>query len=251
MTESKFVQAATVLLDRRVAGTKAGRLDESIRPNSSEEALQIHQQMIKLRTDHVGGWKCLRPLAEDQYIVAPIFADTLQQGEQCFLFADRGAALIEPEISFVLGADLPAQQTDYSDAQIDQAIASCHMALELMQGRFADDCDPSFYEKLADGLVNQGLFIGPEINKSYAYAASNINITVKQGEETQQFAGKHPNILPQNPIYWLINFMSKRGTSFKAGQAIITGSYAGIVEVAFDQPTEIEYENLGKYTVEF
>ena len=54
-----------------------------------------------------------------------------------------------------------------------------------------------------------------------------------------------------NPLYWLINFMSKRGTDFKAGQAIITGSYAGIVEVEFDKQTEIEYVGLGKYNVEF
>ncbi len=125
------------------------------------------------------------------------------------------------------------------------------MALELMQGRYADGIDVPFNEKLADGLLNQGLFIGPEISKSDAYNASKINITVKQGEQKQQFAGTHPNTLPQIPLYWLINFMSKRGSSFKAGEAIITGSYAGIVEVAFAQPTEIEYENLGKYTVEF
>ncbi|MGB5446326.1 MAG: hydratase [Psychromonas sp.] len=251
MTESELTQAATELLNRRAAGTKAERLDESIRPISSDDALRIHQQMIQLRTDQVGGWKCLKPIAEDQFIVAPIFSDTIKQGEQCALFADRGVVRIEPEIAFVLGQDLPAQQEDYSDAQIDQAIARSHMALELIQGRYAENIDVPFNEKLADGLLNQGLFIGPEIDKSAAYSASEINITIKQGEKVQQFAGKHPNTLPPVPVYWLINFMSKRGTSFKAGEAIITGSYAGVVEVEFDQPTEIEYENLGKYTVEF
>lgn len=251
MTDIKFAQAATELLNRRTAGTKTGRLAENIRPNSSEEALQIQQQMIAQRSDQVGGWKCLHPLGKDQFIVAPIFADTIQRGEQCHLFADAGLAQVEPEITFVLGKDLPAQQEDYSETQIDEAIASCHMALELMQGRFADDCDVSFYEKLADGLVNQGLFIGPEIDKLQAYAASKIDITFTQNEQSQKFAGQHPNTLAQTPLYWLINFMSKRGTDFKAGQAIITGSYAGIVKVEFDQVTQIEYKNLGKYCVEF
>ena len=45
--------------------------------------------------------------------------------------------------------------------------------------------------------------------------------------------------------------MSKRGTSFKKGEAITTGSYKGIVEVDFDKPTEIAYEGLGSYSVEF
>jgi len=251
MTDTKFMQAATELLNRRVPEGKAGRLDDRMRPNSSDDALQIQQQMITLRSDQVGGWKCLRPLAEDQFIVAPIFSDTIQRGGECSLFADAGSALVEPEITFILGNDLPARQADYSAAQIDAAVASCHMALELLQGRFSDDCLPSFYEKLADGLVNQGLFIGPEINKSAAYATSSINISFKQGEKTQKFSGKHPNTLPQHPLYWLINFMSKRGTEFKAGQAIITGSYAGVVELEFDQVTEIEYKNIGKYSIEF
>jgi len=251
MTEIKFSQAATELLKRRKAGTKMGRLAKDISPDSSDDALQIQQQMIAKRRDQVGGWKCLQPLGKDQFIVAPIFADTIQGGAQCFLFADDGLALLEPEITFILGEDLPAQQKDYSEVQIDAAIASCHMALELIQHRFADDCDVPFYEKLADGLANQGLFIGPEINKSQAYAASKIEISFKQGEQHQQFIGKHPNTLPQHPVYWLINFMSKRGTDFKKGQAIITGSYAGVVKAEFDQVMQIEYKNLGKYSLEF
>lgn len=248
---TKFSQAATTLLKRRVAGTKAPRLDAAIRPDSLEEALIVQAQMMAQRSDSVGGWKCLLPPAENQLVVAPIFADSINRGASCKLFADNGVARIEPEIAFVLAKDLPSQQQDYSKEQIDAALAGCYMALELMQDRFQANSGVEFYEKLADCLVNQGLFIGPEIDKSLAYKASEITINVSQAAQTQSFAGKHPNLLPQNPLYWFINFMSKRGVTFKAGQAIITGSYAGIVEVDFSVKTEIEYQGLGKYTVEF
>ena len=247
----KFSQAATELLKRRVAGTKATRLDAPIRPNSIDDALAVQAEMIAQRSDPVGGWKCLLPPAENQMVVAPIFAETINRGQFCKLFADNKVARIEPEIAFVLGKDLPAQQEDYSQAEIDDALSGCYMALELMQDRFQENSGVEFYEKLADCLVNQGLFIGPEINRSLAYSASEITINVSQANSAQTFAGEHPNQLPQNPLYWLINFMSKRGTDFKAGQAIITGSYAGIVEVLFDSRTEIEYQGLGKYTLEF
>ena len=248
---SKFSQAATQLLNARVAGTKADRLDAEIRPDSLDEALLVQAEMITQRRDPVGGWKALLPPAEDQLVVAPIFAQTINRGPVCKLFSDNKMARIEPEIAFVLGKDLPAQQQDHSQAEIDDALEGCYMALELMQDRFAENSGVKFYEKLADCLVNQGLFIGPKIDKALAYAAGEITINVSQGDNKQTFAGKHPNPLPQNPLYWLINFMSKRGTAFKAGQAIITGSYAGIVEVEFDKKTEIEYAGLGKYTVEF
>ncbi|MCY9870072.1 hypothetical protein [Vibrio barjaei] len=246
-----FQQAASELLSRRVAGTKAPRLNELQRPNTLDDALQIQSSMIDMHSDEVGGWKCLLPLSDNQFIVAPIFSNSVQQGEICELFADNNTVRVEPEIAFVLSKSLPANPDGYSEEQINDAIGSCHMALELMQSRYADDSGAEFYEKLADCLVNQGLFIGPEIAREQAFDATTIQITVSQEDNVQTFAGEHPNKLAQTPIYWLINAMTRRGIDFQAGEAIITGSYCGIVEVDFDTPTTIDYEGLGEYQVVF
>ena len=256
MTTQKFTEAAKQLLARRVSGTKAQSLADDIKPNTIEDALAVHQEMIKLRSDAVAGWKCLLPLAEDKIIVAPIFSDTIQQGDQCLLMKDNGKVRLEPEIVFVLNKDLPARTEDYSETEIDDAIGSCHMALELIQSRFADDSTAVFPERLADGLVNQGLFIGPEIDKALAFSASNVQLSIKQTEDNgdiseQNFEGVHPNPLPQLPVYWVVNFMTKRGTTFKKGEAFTTGSYAGLVEVDFDKKTDINYAGIGSYSVTF
>lgn len=247
---SYYANAAKELLSRRVSGTKASALPESIRPKSIEDALCIHQEMIKQRPDSVAGWKCLLPF-DDKMIIAPIFADTVQTGDVCHLMPEEGKVAIEPEIVFTLAQDLPARETDYSNEEIDAAIGDCHMALELMQKRFAKDSNATFPEALADCLVNQGLYLGPKIDKALAYEASNIKLLLTQNDSVQEFDGVHPNPLPQLPIYWLINFMSKRGTNFKAGEAITTGSYAGIVEVDFDKETHIVYQGIGEYKVTF
>ncbi|MGX9417404.1 hydratase [Vibrio sp. WJH972] len=246
-----YQAAAAELLSRRVAGTKAPRLTEELRPSNTDEALAIQAVMAETIDDSIGGWKCLLPLAEDKFIVAPIFSSLIEKGDTCNLFADNGVVRVEPEIAFILSKALPANPNGYTDEEINEAIGSCHMALELIQSRFADDSDAEFYERLADGLVNQGVFIGPEINREKAFAAANIDITITQGEQVQTFAGKHPNPLPQLPIYWLINFMTRRGVDFKAGEALITGSYCGIAEVEFDQLTTIDYAGLGQYQVQF
>ena len=125
------------------------------------------------------------------------------------------------------------------------------MALELIQIRFTEESGAGFYEKLADCLVNQGLFIGPAIERAKAFDASKINITVSQEDNVQTFSGKHPNDCSYSPIYWLINYMTKRGVSFQAGEAIITGSYCGIVEIEFNKRTTVNYEGLGEYQVIF
>lgn len=248
---NRYQQAAKELLDNRQKNAANDRLMLQLRPENCEQSLQIQTEIVNLRSDEVAGWKCLLPLNENQLVVAPIFSDTICSGKQCALFADKNKVRIEPEIAFILAVDLPAKNTGYSEAEIDEAVQGCFMALELIQDRFAEDETPSFYEKLADCLVNQGLFIGPEIDKQRAYLASEIKIDISQSDNQQSFNGKHPNQLPQKPLYWLINYMSKRGVAFKAGQAIITGSYAGVVEVEFNALTTVNYTGLGKYQLTF
>jgi 2-keto-4-pentenoate hydratase len=256
MTIQKFTEVAQQLLARRVPGTKAYGLSDQIKPTIIEDALVVQQEMIKLRSDSVAGWKCLLPLSENKIIIAPIFSDTVRKGEQCDFMKDNGKARVEPEIAFVLNKDLPARDTDYSEVEINEAIGSCHMALELIQTRFADDAEVEFPEVLADGLSNQGVFIGPEIDKALAFTASKFQLSFKQTDEKgevseQVFGGVHPDPLPQLPIYWAINCMSKRGTTFKKGEAFITGSYAGVVEADFNQKTDIDYAGIGNYSVVF
>jgi len=241
--------AARELLERRKHTTKFPRLSAEIRPETLEDALAIQAEMIAQHSASVGGWKCLLPPGEDRLIVGPIFSDVIYQGDTLKLNEDDGVARVEPEIVFILGKDLPAKDTDYTEAEIDAAIDKTHMAFELMQSRFDKDADQSFPEALADILLNQGLYIGNEINKADAYKAATIDIKITQKSGEQTFEGKHPNPLPALPVHWLVNYMTKRGVSFTAGQAIITGSYAGIVRLAFDEPTVVEYAGLGRTEV--
>lgn len=243
--------SAKELLSRRTSHMTHPCLELSLRPKTLNDALNIQDSMIDLNTDKVGGWKCLLPLAEDKFVVAPIFSQTIQRGEHCSLFADNDKARIEPEIAFILGKDLPASEVGYSEEEINEAIGSCHMALELMQARYSANAGAEFYDVLADCLTNQGMFIGPEISREKAFNASEFIVSISQEEHEHSFDGKHPNSSAQAPIYWLINYMTRRGTTFFKGEAIITGSYCGIVELDFDIPTSVKYEGVGEYQVTF
>ena len=96
---------------------------------------------------------------------------------------------------FVLSQSLPANSDGYTEQQINDAIGQCHMALELIQIRFAEESGAGFYEKLADCLVNQGLFIGPEIERSQAFNASKIGQCNNDGNSNNDMndnnSGKH------------------------------------------------------------
>lgn len=256
LSNTACLKAAQALLARRKNNHRGEMLAADCRPTNLDDALAIQMATVKENGNNIVGWKCLVPLNPEEMVVAPVLEDTVQQGETCLVQAtEPGKTLIEPEIAFVLGQDLPAREEAYSEQEIDTAIASCHMALELLQRRYAPNDDLTFFDKLADCLLNQGIFIGPEITKQQAYQAAEINIDITtidaDGQpDSKNYDGKHPNLSAHKPVYWLINFMRERGVSFKKGQAIITGSYAGAIEVPINT-TEIEYKNLGKYQVTF
>jgi 2-keto-4-pentenoate hydratase len=225
-------------------------------PQSIEDAIAVQQLMINVN-GAVSGWKCLVPQANGHLIVAPILSAAVNHSPVCGIIPSlkdgQVTALIEPEIAFILGQDIEPYR-HYSPSEIDQVISATHMALELIQNRFSSDSQPSFYQKLADGLSNQGLYIGPEIDKSVAYKASHINVVVSELHQTrveQSFSGEHPCDLPQNPLYWLINYLAQLGIKLSAGQAIITGSYCGVVKVPMATDISIEYKGIGQFDVKF
>ncbi|QIR14091.1 fumarylacetoacetate hydrolase family protein [Shewanella aestuarii] len=259
MTEQAALKTlASHLMSQRTALKPASEL-AAIAPQSIDDAFYVQQQMIKLFGKEIAGWKCLVPQPNDQLIFAPILADAVVQQAACPMIAHRtteqSIALIEPEIAFVLGQDIAPNQ-QYTDAQIDAAMSGAFMALELIQLRFSQDYSASNLEKLADGLSNQGIYIGPEIDIQAVYQASEVSVEVTESpaggdEQTQHFDGKHPCGLPQSPIYWLVNYLASKGVGLKKGQAIITGSYAGVVKVAMNTPVTIRYEGLGEFQVNF
>lgn len=255
MNPSLAAQAADILVDRRISGTQGDRLPADCRPLNLCDSLQIQDEVSRVwcerMDDSIGGWKASLP-PQDRVILGPIYTRTIDSVAPVSIWPKGDLARIEPELAFYFGVDMPARAQPYSPEEVDAAVVRCHMALELIQGRFSDPSQCEFIENLADGLFNQGLFIGPQVNLKKAAAASDISFRISSGGETlQEHAGHHPNDKPMAPLYWLVEFLRARGQGIMAGQAVITGSYAGVLEVPLNKPLEIHYGELGTLAVTF
>jgi 2-keto-4-pentenoate hydratase len=250
-TNDHIVAAAEILVDRRRSGAQGPRLPESCRPRDLESALAIQAEITHQLGATIGGWKCLQP-PPDRWVVGPIYQDTIHRESPCAVWAQEGRARIEPELAFVFKHDLPAREAAYTPEEVDAAIGATHLALELIYSRYSDPASAEFPEMLADGLVNQGLYLGPEVDAEQARRASEIAISItSESEKPQQHDGRHPNTHPRAPLYWLAEFLRQRGQGIAAGQAVITGSYAGVLDVPLGEQLVIRYGNLGSLTVSF
>ena len=249
LSKDACTKAAQEFLSRRVSNHRGDALPADCRPANFDDAFAIQIATVEASGKKIVGWKCLVPLDPAKIIVGPVLDGTVQHGDVCRVQpTEPGKTLIEPEIAFVLGTDLPARAGGYTDADVDEAIGSYHMALELLQRRYAASVNDelTFTDRQADCLLNDGVFLGPEITKAQAYDAAEIKLSIDENN----YDGKHPNLSAQAPVYWFVNFMSERGIGLEKGQVIITGSYAGAIELPI-KATEITYENIGHYQVTF
>jgi 2-keto-4-pentenoate hydratase len=253
----KAQEAAAILVKRRQTGTQGDQLPESCRPTTLAESLAIQAAVSELwceqEDDSIGGWKCLLP-PEGKLIVGPIYTRTIDSVAPVTLWAkpsDSNIARIEPELAFFFGQDLPAREQPYTPAEVDAAISRTHLALELINCRYSDPSQCAFPEMLADGLVNQGLFIGPQVDDELARNASEFSLIVRQNGESSSHNAKHPNLSPRAPLYWLAEFLRSQGQGIVAGQAVITGSFAGVLEAPMDTDISLDYVGLGKMDVSF
>ena len=252
-TVSKVMRAAGILAARRRSAEQGTRLPADCQPASEAEAFAIQAAVTQALGVSIAAWKCALPVDGHQ-VAAPIYAGTVHTGASCAVIARGGQVKVEPELAFVLARDLPARATPYSEDDVDAAISRTHLALELIDSRYLPDeaAHASFDEKLADGLVNQGLLLGPVVDAAASRLAADMAIQVQQASAPEQrLPGRHPNGLPRAPLYWLVEFLRARGQGLQAGQAVITGSYAGSFTVPVDEDMTIRYGELGVLNVRF
>ncbi|MBC8752830.1 MULTISPECIES: 2-keto-4-pentenoate hydratase [Paraburkholderia] len=250
-------QAARLLVAARRQGTPSERLPVELRPANLDEGFAIQQQVGDQLGWKAGAWKCALPAA-GKVIAAPIYDAVIHRGAQCRIRAMPGQSWVraEPELAYLLARDLPPRREAYGEAEVLDALGNVHLALELLGSRYAHPESLTFPELLADGLFNAGLVIGPrvQLREGATPADLPVEFTVslaRAGQDTVSFAGRHPDRSVLAPIVWLANFLRVRGLGLHAGQAVITGSYAGVLELPIGCALRIGFGDLGTLPVLF
>lgn len=253
--------AAIELAQRRTEGKVGPLLADELRPQTFDEAFSLQQAVGQIfagvAASDVAGWKCGLPCGE-KTIIGALYASTVQHQStghvaSCKLYPNaEGLALVEPELAFELKYDLPARTAPYNETEIDTAIGATRLVLELIQSRYENPREATFFDALADGLVNQGIWLGPELPLEAEQELTEFSLTIQHPDgQIETKAGKHPNGNPRAGLYWLVNFLSARGIGMRQGQQVITGSYAGVLKLPMDQEITLRYGDLGQFSIQF
>ncbi|CAN7790693.1 2-keto-4-pentenoate hydratase [Paraburkholderia hospita] len=249
-------RAAGILVTARKKNALVERLPSEVLPATLDDGFAIQQEVSAQLGRRTGAWKCALPQT-GKVIAAPIYEAEIYRSDVCRMIGrSRASVRAEPELACILNRDLPPRRDAYSEAEVLDALGHTYLALELLGSRYSHPESLTFPELLADGLFNAGLVIGPRVNLREGATPADlpVELTVswtRAGEQPVTFAGRHPDRSVLAPIVWLTNFLRVRGVGLHADQAVITGSYAGALELPVGCALRVGFGDLGTLPITF
>ncbi|HEY6832550.1 MAG TPA: hypothetical protein VI251_08665 [Pseudolabrys sp.] len=178
----------------------------------------------------VRGWKvtALKPEQQrgyrsDRPVAGALLAPYVHSAPATLPLASFITPLLECEVAFILGADLPARATPYSREEIEAAIEAVVSVMEVADGRVAPGAPDLF--KLADDMGNGAFIVGEPVREWRKLDLGRIGVTLTlDGKETWQ--GESARILgnPLLAVIALANAQPLPAGGLKRGQIVTTGT---------------------------
>ena len=160
--------------------------------------------------------------------------------------------VLEAEIAFLLGKDLPARATPYTREEVVAAIASCHPIIEELESGLIDPKAADNFSALADLQMHGGFIQGPACKdwKKIDFKTETVTLSINGKLEVERTgsntSGDLMRLLP-----YLANEGTARTGGLKAGQWITTGSWTGNTPASAGSLVEVAFAHAGQVGLRF
>jgi 2-keto-4-pentenoate hydratase len=208
----------------RLVGVPAGHSPTSIDEGYALQAA-VHATLER-RGDKRLGYKVGSTSASGQAalglrepIRAGIFASTRAPSLDQALSSPLAAPSVECEVALVLGADLVAVDV----ASVRQAIASCHVACEVIDNRYGEPLEVGVPTMLADDFFHAAFVLGPPSPNWGSLDLAHVDAEVRMDGRT--LTGNAADGLDAlSAVLWLARHLASTGGRLRAGEIILTGA---------------------------
>ncbi|HEX9201139.1 MAG TPA: 2-keto-4-pentenoate hydratase [Acidobacteriaceae bacterium] len=249
--EKDMIEAANLLLDARRTHTPIADLPAALQPTSLEEVARVHDEMA-LAYEDIGGWKIGAGSPDATPFFAPMPRAWMAASGAILSGPTYRYRVLEAEIAFLIGVDLPPRATPYTREDVVSAIASCHPAIEELESGLIDPKAANNFSALADLQMHGGFIYGPPCAdwKTIDFSTEEVILSVfgmarvkRTGSNT---SGDLMRLLP-----YLANEGAARTGGLKAGQWITTGSWTGNTPAPAGSSAEAFFAHAGSVTLRF
>ena len=171
-----------------------------------------------------------RPWGLHEPVYAGIFTDTRTDGLAAALARPLLHPSLECEVAFQLGHDIDGADPALATATIIDAIAACHIACEIIDGRYHAPMDIGVPTLLADDFFHAGFVLGAAHPGWRALPYGTLEGAIEiDGARTSGNAADTLDAL--TAMLWLARKLAESGTRLRAGEIVLTGSFTKPVPI--------------------
>ena len=235
-------------------------------PADLREAWRIQDALDERLDYELAGWKiggASRAGMEAHGVDHPPFLGRLyreftRESPARFRLAEfRNAPMIEGELAFRIGRDLPPRRAPYRRAEVRDAVSAVVMAIDAVDTRWgAHPFDLPMLLGNADNACAGAFVIGDELDGWQALDLAALPVRpYRDGEPAggPPWEGAKRCSLDElyAALHWAANELSRRGLGLRAGQVVSTGSPHEPLAAVPGAETVIRYGDLGEVRITF
>ena len=247
-------QAAQFLSTLGREGRRIAHLPEAMRPATRADGYAVQAHYEAASAQPLFGWKiAATSIAGQQHIhvdgplAGRIVAERVVPAGGSFTLAGNQMLVCEGEFAFRMGRDLAPRAAPYTPAEVKDAVATLHPAIEVPNSRFLPFEEAGTAQLIADNACAEYFMLGeaaPDTWRSLDLVRHIVKGTDGRGAVHD---GIGSNVLgdPLVALAWIANELSSLGITLKTGQVVTTGTCFKPFAVAPGAQVSIDYGVLG------
>jgi len=259
MTPMDTSKAAELLAWARRGRARVQGFPTNQTPRNVAEGYSIQVAAARLRGPDVAAFKIGVTSAESQRalgtaepIAGRLAASDLLRSPARIALPEKHLHVVEAEVVFEIGRDLPAARRPFNEAAVCESIRGAFAGIEICNSRFSNGDELSLAHLVADNSNADLLVVGDRIASWPAGDFANLSIVLTCGSGTP-VVGSPARVLghPVRALAWLANWLAARGEGLQRGQLVASGTCTGIVEAAPSDVVIATFGTQARVSVEF
>ena len=258
LSTAQIRAASDIIFAHWQAGTRIPALPAELRPTTRAEGYAIQAHLDS--HDSLFGWKIAATsqagqshIGVDGPLAGRILAQHAYAPNATLPWANNYMGVAEAEFAFRMGSDLPPRPTPYTVAEVLNAAATLHPAIEVPDSRFTDFASVGGPALIADNACAHDFVLGPATTADWRaldLIEHRATGTVTGGV-THTGIGRNVLGDPRVALAWLANELSSHGITLRAGQIVTTGTCLIPLPIAPGDEIIADFGILGRVSARF
>jgi 2-keto-4-pentenoate hydratase len=260
MTEQQQEAASSTLWEHWHEGRRLDALPESIRPNTREEGYAIQARLERRSASPLFGWKIAATskagqahIRVDGPLAGRLLRERVRESGAEVPFGNNHMRVAEAEFAFRMARDLPPRKESYTTAEVLDAVAALHPAIEVPDSRFEDFTIVGAPQLIADNACAHYFLLGAHAPSEWRTTDLVAHRVHARNEGKLEREGCGANVLgdPREALAWLVNELSGLQITLLKDQVVTTGTCLTPLPVEPGDHVIADFGKLGLIDVRF